>query len=325
MEIDRRSLFGLSAAAFAAGAGNTLLSSVAQAKAPLATSQNAGFYHYKIGDLQMTAINDGYGERPLDGFIKNAELPAVQAVLAESAMPGDKLRIPFTTTVINTGSKLVLIDTGNGNMGAPATGTWMANFKAAGYSPEQVDLVIFSHFHGDHINGFRLKDGTSPFANAEVMVPAAEWAFWMDDGQMSRAPEGLKGGFAGVRRVFDPIKTKVIPYEAGKEILPGIMPVAAFGHTPGHIAYAVTSGTGKHLLMSDTTNHPALFVRKPEWSAIFDMDSPMAAASRVKMLDMAIAEKMTVSFYHAPFPATGSIVKDGTGYRLVPTAWNSTL
>ncbi len=326
MSIDRRSLFGLTAGAVMAGAGNLTTSGVASAKAPLATKQNAGFYHYKIGDLQITAINDGFFDRPLDGFIKNAEPAALQQALAEAAMPSDKLRIPFTTSVINTGSKLVLIDTGNGNSGAPTSGAWMDNFKAAGYSPEQVDLIIFSHFHGDHINGLRLKDGSSPFPNAELMVPAAEWAFWMDDGQASRAPEAQKGNFANVRRVFDPVKAKVIQYEADKELVPGIRSIATYGHTPGHTTLSVTSGNDKLLLLADTSNHPALFVRKPEWAIIFDIDAAAATVSRKKMLDMAIADKMQVAFYHAPFPATGRIVKDGAaGYQLVPTSWSGVL
>ena len=324
MDFNRRSLLALPAGAAALAAATTF-ERTGFAKAPLAEKQNAGFYRYKIGDYQVTAINDGYFDRPLDGFVKNAALADVQTVLAESSISGDKLRIPFTTSVINTGSKLIMIDAGNGNTGAPTSGAWMENFKAAGFKPDDVDLIIFSHFHGDHINGLRLKDGSSPFANAEIMVPAAEWAFWMDDGQRSRAPDGLKPGFDGVHRVFDPIKDKVIRYEAGKELVPGISSIAAYGHTPGHTAFSVASGSGKLILMQDTTNHPALFVRKPEWSAVFDMDGPVAAESRRRMLDMAIAEKAQVAFYHAPFPATGAIVKDGPSYRLVPTAWNSAI
>ena len=322
MNIDRRYMLGVTAGALASGAAGL---SPAKAKAPMAESQNAGFYRYKIGSLEMTAITDGYAERPLEGFIKNADLAEVKAVLAQAAMPTEKLRIPFTTTVINTGDKLVMIDAGNGNVGAPTSGAWMANFKAAGFTPEQVDLIIFSHFHGDHINGYRLKDGTCPFTNAAIMVPSAEWAFWMDEGQMSRAPEGMKGAFAGVHRVFDPVKDKVVQYEAGKEIIPGVTALAAYGHTPGHTTYAVASGNDRHMLMCDTTNHPALFVKKPDWTAVFDMDGAAAITARRAMLDRAAADAMTVSFYHAPFPATGRIVKDGAGFALVPTPWSTTL
>ncbi len=321
MKFNRRSLMSLTAGLFA----STAFSEFGAAKAPLLGTQNAGFYRYKIGDIEATAITDGFAERPLEGFIKNAELADVKAVLAQSGIVQDKLRIPFTTTVLNMGDKLVLIDTGNGNLGAPNTGFWMANFKAAGFLPDQVDLVVFSHFHQDHINGFRLKDGTTPFINAQVMVPTREWAFWMDEGQMSRAPEGMKGTFTATHRVFDSIKDKVIQYDAGKEITSGLTSIAAFGHTPGHMAFRVSSGAANHILMSDTTNHPALFVRKPEWSAIFDMDAAQAITSRRAMLDMAASEGAVTSFYHAPFPATGKIMKDGNSFALVPTAWSVVL
>jgi len=126
---------------------------------------------------------------------------------------------------------------------------------------------------------------------------------------MAAAPEGLKGNFSNVRRVFGPIAKDVKQYEAGKEIAPGVTAVAAPGHTPGHTAYVVSSGNGKLILMSDTTNHPALFVRHPEWQAVFDMDGDQAVDTRRKLLDMAAAERARVAFYHAPFPATGFVAK----------------
>ena len=250
MSFNRRSVMGLTAGMVT----GMVLPKFSTAKAPLSGIQNAGFYRYKIGDIEATAITDGFSERPLAGFIKNAELADVKAVLAQSAILEEILRIPFTTTVLNISGQLVLIDTGNGDMGSPTTGQWMANFKAAGFMPEQVDLIIFSHFHQDHINGYRLKNGTTPFSNAQLMVPSVEWDFWMDEGQMSRSPEGMKGMFTNVRRVFDPVKDKVIQYKAGKEIIPSVTSIAAFGHTPGHMAYIVSSGSAKHILMSDTTN-----------------------------------------------------------------------
>ncbi len=207
-------------------------------------------------------------------------------------------------------------------MGAPTSGHWMKNFRAAGFDPAQVDTVVISHFHGDHINGLRLKDGTAVFPKAEVMVPAAEWDFWMDDARMNQAPEAMKAAFQGARRVFGPIAKDVKRYDAGKEVVSGLTSIAAPGHTPGHTAYMLSSGAGKLMIMSDITNHPALFVRNPDWSAVFDMDADQARATRRKMLDMAAAERAQVAFYHAPFPATGHIAKDGNGFRFVPIQWN---
>ncbi len=285
-------------------------------------TQAPGFYRYKVGDITVTAINDGFARLPLEGFIRNAELADVKKAMEQAFLPADALNISFTTLAIQNGGKLTLIDTGNGDSGAPTSGRWMANFKAAGFDPKDVSTVVFSHFHGDHINGFRLKDGAAVFPNAEVMVPAAEWAFWMDDAKMNAAPEAMKGAFANVRRAFAPVAKDVKQFEAGKEILPGMTSVAAYGHTPGHTTFTLASGGKSLMVMSDTSNHPALFVKNPDWSAIFDQDPDMARATRRKLLDMVSADKMQVAFYHAPFPATGYIAKSGTGFEMVPVQWS---
>lgn len=318
MDMTRRTAIG-------AGAAAALLPTAPQAAAPMATTQAPGFFRFKVGDYQVTAINDGAATRPTDGFIPNAPAGALQELLAQQFLPTDRFTISFTTLVVNTGSKLLLIDTGNGDMGAPTTGAWLANFRAAGFEPAQVDTVIISHFHGDHINGLRTKDGQLRFPQAEVKVPAPEWAFWTDDAKAAQAPAGLKGTFDNTRRVFGPMAKDVAQYQWGQEVAPGIAAVDANGHTPGHTAFAITSGTGRLLVLSDTTNDPTVFARRPEWSAVFDQDGPQAVVSRKKMLDMAAAEKMQVSFYHAPFPATGHIQREGGGYEMVPAAWRPTV
>ena len=321
MPITRRTVL---AAAPAVTLGGSALAQ-AQTQAPAQTSstgrQAPGFYRYKVGDIEVTAIHDGFARRPLEGLVRNANLGDVQKAAVDVFLPADALPITFTTLALRTGDRLVLIDTGNGDSGAPTTGRWMANFRAAGFDPAQVNTIIISHFHGDHINGLRLKDGTAVFPNAEVMAPAPEWSFWMDDGRMAQAPEGLKGAFQNVRRVFGPMAKDVKPYEAGQEVAPGVTAVAAYGHTPGHTAFALSSGTGKLLAVSDITNHPALFARNPDWQAVFDMDGNQARDTRRRMLDMAAAERTQVSFYHAPFPATGHIAKAGNGYEFVPVQW----
>jgi len=248
--------------------------------------QAPGYYRYKVGDIEVTAIHDGFARRPLEGLVRNADLNDVKQAMADVFLPTDALPITFTTLALRTGGRLVLIDTGNGDSGAPTTGRWMANFRAAGFDPAQVDTVIISHFHPDHINGLRLKDGTAVFPNAEVMTPAPEWAFWMDDGRMAQAPEALKGNFQNVRRVFGPIAKDVKQYEAGRELAPGLTAVAAPGHTPGHTAFAVSSGSGKLLVVSDITNHPALFARHPDWQAVAnprctDRESPASGCAHL--------------------------------------------
>ena len=284
----------------------------------------SGYYRYKVGDIEVTAFHEGTGARPLDAaFVRNAPLDQVQAALAKAFLPTDKLNITFTTLVLKTGGKTVLIDTGFADNGGPTTGQTYRNLPAAGIDPKAIDTVVFSHFHGDHIQGARLKDGTLAYPNARMMVPEPEWAFWMDEGQMSRAPDGLKPGFQAVRRVFGPEASKVERFAWGKEILPGITALEAPGHTPGHTIFAIASGNARLLAVSDITNHPALFVRNPDWSAVFDMDADQARATRRRVLDMAAADKLQLAFYHAPFPATGHIAKDGNGFEFVPVQWGA--
>jgi glyoxylase-like metal-dependent hydrolase (beta-lactamase superfamily II) len=327
MTITRRTILASTALAAAPLGGPVLAQTNASTPSSSqgASSQAPGFYRYKVGDIEVTAVHDGFAQRPLEGFVRNAELPQVQEAMRQAFLPEQALPIPFTILVLNQGGRLTLIDTGNGDLGAPTSGRFMANFRAAGFDPAQVNTVVISHFHGDHINGLRLKDGAAVFPKAEVMVPAAEWDFWMDDARMNQAPEGMKGAFQGVRRVFGPIANDVKRYEMDKEIVPGLTTVAAPGHTPGHTAFMLSSGNGKLMIMSDITNHPALFVRNPDWSPVFDMDADQARATRRRMLDMAASERAQVAFYHAPFPATGHIAKEGNGYRFVPTQWSPVL
>jgi glyoxylase-like metal-dependent hydrolase (beta-lactamase superfamily II) len=326
MSVTRRTMLVAGPAVAAAAMTNAVLAqgqpAPGQSEAPVAGQQAPGFYRYKIADIEATAINDGFWARSVDQtFVRNAPWPEVQKALQDAFLPTTVIPIPFTTTVLNTGGRLVLIDTGNGDSGAPTSGRWMANFRAAGFDPARVNTVIISHFHGDHINGLRRKDGTAVFPNAEVMVSAPEWAYWMDDGRMAQAPDGLKPNFQNARRVFGPIAKDVKQFEAGKELTSGITAVAAPGHTPGHTAFVISSGNAKVMLLSDTTNHPALFVRNPEWQPVFDMDGNQASETRRKLLDMAAAERAQVAFYHAPFPATGHIRKDANRYEFVPVQW----
>lgn len=320
MTLDRRQLLGAAAATAALS-----LAPAALAKAPLAGKQASGFYRFKHGDAEITTINDGFFVRPLAGFVKNAKDEDVQKAVEDARLPGNGVFIPFTTVVINTGDKLTLIDCGNGDSGAPTSGHWMANFKAAGFDPKDVDTVIISHFHGDHINGLRLKDGTAVFPNAELAVPAAEWAFWMDEAKMGAAPDAMKGAFQNVRRVFGPVAKDVRQFAPGTEVGNGITAVAAPGHTPGHNVFFVQRGDAKLMCLADTTNNPHLFARNPDWQAVFDMDGAQASETRKKLLDMASSEEAQIHLYHAPFPATGFIEKDGAGYAFNQAVWSSAL
>jgi glyoxylase-like metal-dependent hydrolase (beta-lactamase superfamily II) len=279
--------------------------------------------------VQVTVISDGVNTFALgDSFVLNAKKDEVAAALEKAYVPKDKVSIQFGPLVINAGGKLIVLDTGNGPgafaSSKGAVGQFATNMAAAGFDPKAVDMVVISHFHGDHINGLVNADGTPAFANAEVLVPSVEWKFFMDDGEMSRATgERMPGVFKNARRVFEAgLQKKVTPYEWGKDVAPGMLAVETIGHTPGHTSYVLSSGSDKVYIQFDVTNHPALFVSNPGWHLMFDQDPALAEKTRRKVYDMLVADKMRVQGFHYPFPANGYVEKDGNGYRLVPAPWN---
>ncbi|MFZ3358189.1 MAG: MBL fold metallo-hydrolase [Xanthobacteraceae bacterium] len=311
---------GTAAAAFGAGMAP------AAATAPPAGNQAPAIYRYKIGSSEITALYDGIWYRPItDKFIRNAPFADVEHALDAAFMPHDKLATPFTALVVNTGSKLVLIDTGTGGQISPSAGELRDNLVAAGIDPNAVDQIVISHFHPDHINGIKDKNNTLIFPNAEIMVPAPEWAFWMDDANLNAAPADMKPTFLNQRRIFADIAKHVTQYQPGKEVAPGIVTLPAPGHTPGHTVFAIHSGAQSLLVLSDTAQHPAVFARHPDWEAAFDVDGPEAVATRKKIFDRAAADRMLITGYHFPFPACGHLIKTATGYEHVPVEWQTTL
>ncbi|KPF91628.1 MBL fold metallo-hydrolase [Rhodopseudomonas sp. AAP120] len=326
MDLTRR--HALTAAA-ALAATPLLRSAPAEAAAPLADKQAPSFYRYKVGDAQVNVISDGASTFPLpDGFVLNAKKDEINAALEQAFMPKDKMTINFAPLAINTGGKLVVVDTGNGPGAFASTkgnvGQFATNLVAAGLDPKAVDIVVISHFHADHINGLLTADNQPAFPNAEILVPAAEWKYFMDDGEMSRASgERMQGVFKNARRVFEAgLQKKVTPYEWGKDVAPGLLAIEAVGHTPGHTSFVLSSGVDKVFIQSDVTNHPALFVTNPGWHLMFDQDPAQAETTRRKVYDMLVADKMRVQGFHYPFPANGYVQKDGNGYRLVPAPWS---
>jgi glyoxylase-like metal-dependent hydrolase (beta-lactamase superfamily II) len=319
--IDRRSLL-----AGVAASATALAVSPLQAASPPAGRQAPGYYRFRLGAYELTALYDGIWNRPLDEkFVRNAPLADVTQALADHFLPTDVLPLPFTALLVNTGERLVLIDTGSGGQMSPTAGSLTDNLAAAGVAVGQIDTILISHFHPDHINGLRSKDGALVFPNAEIKVPAPEWRYWMEDSSATTVPDFARGVFLNAGRVFRGIADRVSRFEPGDETAPGIVSVPAFGHTPGHCAYAVESGGRSMLVLADTTNHPWLFVRNPDWQPIFDMDGPLSAAFRRKMLDRAAADRSLIQGYHFPFPATGHIARRGAGYDFVPVQWQPVL
>ena len=319
-----------------AGAAATALSplaaaSPARAAAPLSDRQAPGWYRYKVGSIEVTAVTDGAFANPLtDTFIRNVPKEETNKVLEAMHLPKDKVVVPYTPIAVNTGAKLVVIDTGLGGamyqQSKGGVGQFHSNLAAAGIDAKTVDTVIISHFHGDHINGLVTADGKPAFPNSEILVPAGEWTFWNDEGEASKAVGKtlVENNFKNVKRVFGALGNKVTPYEAGREVVPGITSLATHGHTPGHVSHVISSGNAKVMVQADVTNVP-LFVQHPGWFIQFDMDGPAAEATRRKFYDMLVAEQMMVQGFHYPFPSVGYIENAGSGYRVIPVPWNPSI
>jgi glyoxylase-like metal-dependent hydrolase (beta-lactamase superfamily II) len=323
MQIHRRSAFaaGLAAAALpilGKGAG------AQTAAAAPATPGSPGFYKFKVGSFTVTTVHDGSRAVPLTGFVRNAPIEDVQRVLAESFLPTDQLRIPFTLTVVEAGANLIVFDSGNGAQPGPSpVGLFMANFRAAGFDPARVTHVIVSHFHGDHINGLIDAGGARTFPNAAIMVPETEWAWWTDEGNTARTPENQRANFANSARRFAPWRADVQRFADGAAILPGIRAHAAYGHTPGHTTYHIADGADQMMFLADVTNRPELVARRPDFHIVFDSDPVVAEASRRRAFDRVASDRIRVTGYHFPFPAQGYVAKEGNGYRFIPGDWSA--
>jgi glyoxylase-like metal-dependent hydrolase (beta-lactamase superfamily II) len=330
-ELSRRTLVTGIAAATAGTALSPFAGSRGDAAAPAADKQAPGFYRYKVGSIEVTVVTDGVNKfKFADNHVTNKSRDEVNAALAAAYYEKDMMTTPYNPVVVNTGSKLVVVDTGtseaNFERSKGAAGQFQGNLKAAGIDRNAVDIVLISHFHGDHINGLLAPDNKPAFANAEILVPAAEWKYFMDDGEMSRAPAGrMQEVFKNLRRVFDTLGRKVTPYEANTEVAPGITAIATPGHTPGHNSHIVASGSSKVYLQADVTHVPFLFARHPDWHAFYDQDGKMAEETRRKVYDMLAAEKMMVQGFHYPFPGLAYVEKAGSGYREIPVPWNPTI
>ena len=333
MALERRNLIFAATAALAAPA---LVRSAGAQSAPTGTAaaagvvpplqQAPGFYRFKLGEFTVTMVHDGSGVRPnpLQGFILNAEAAQVEAALRDGALPTANLPNPFTVTFIDTGRGVVAFDAGTGaGQLAPGTGLLPRNLQAAGIDPAAVTLVAVSHFHADHITGLTTRENGVVFPNAEVAVPAVEWAFWSDESNASRAPEGQRPTFANTKRRLGPYQAKMRQYRDGEEVAPGVRAIAAHGHTPGHSVFHVTSGNEQLFVMADTSSRPDLFLRNPHWQSVFDVDGAMAAETRKRLFGRIADERARFTAYHFNFPSNGYATRMGDGFRFHPAEWVS--
>lgn len=284
-----------------------------------------GFHRYHVGDVQVCVVADGHAVAPVtDNTVSNASASEVGQALAVAGLPTDVLRNEFAPVLLQRGDFTVLIDTGFGpdigNQPDSTRGFLTRNMKANGVDPEDVDLVVISHFHPDHVNGLVSCDGPV-FPRAEIAVPETEWSFWMDDGEMSRAPQGrMTQLFANNRRVFEQLYDRIRPYCWGDEVIGGLEAVATPGHSVGHTAFWLQSGRDRVFIQSDLSAQPALYVHHPDWYSALDQFPEEAVSMRREIYDMLVAEKAQVQAFHHPFPGRCYLEKDGAGYRRTPVA-----
>src|SRR5215470_17145456 len=275
------------------------------------------FVKYKVGSAEVTAIYDGIWEKAHDpAFIANASIDEVKAAMTKAGLSADFVSIPFTVVVIKTGGKTILCDSGTGGQVQPTAGKFMANVKAAGFDPGKIDTILISHFHPDHIFGLMEKDTNKPvYPNTEIIVSDAEYKFWTDPAVIDRLPEARKGLARRIQAAF-PTWKNIRQVTGEPEVAPAIRFVSSPGHTPGHRAFHLSSGGNELMISNDTAYVPALVVANPGWHGQYDQDAALAEASRRKLLDRVIADKMMICGYHFPFPGAGTIRKDGSGYAL---------
>ncbi|MCW5672552.1 MAG: MBL fold metallo-hydrolase [Hydrogenophaga sp.] len=290
----------------------------AQAGAPMVKTSAPGYYRMMLGDFEITALSDGTVDLPVDKLLTNTQPGKVTSALKQSF-----LKAPVETSVnaylINTGSQLVLVDAGAAGLFGPTLGKLIGNLKAAGYQPEQVDAVIITHMHPDHVGGLMAGEQRA-FPNATVHADQHDADFWLSQAQMEKAPADAKGFFQGAMASLNPYSSagKFKPFNGNTELVPGIRAQASPGHTPGHSTYVVESKGQKLVLWGDLMHVAAVQFANPAVTIAFDTDSKAAAAQRQKAYADAAKNGYWVAAAHLSFPGIGHLRREGKGYRFVP-------
>lgn len=323
LAVTRRGLLGgvVSTAAVAAFTGRT--ADPSWAAAPMMGVSEPTHYRFKIGDFEVTTLNDGALAVPkvYPIFGKNQDPEAVKAYLAENNLPTDKMKISFSPVIVNTGKEVVLFDSGYGEeRREKGAGKAAEALAKAGFSPDQIDVVVITHLHPDHVSGLREGDKTT-FPNARYVTGDTEYNFWTSKDVMESSDENMARRAGAVKNNVVPLAEKMTFIKPGTDVVTGITSIEAFGHTPGHMIYNIESNGQRFVIFADTTNHYAASLAKPDWHCAFDMDADKAVETRKKVLDMIATDKVASSGYHMPFPAVGYVEKHGSGYRWVPESY----
>ena len=318
--LDRRMLLRAGSAA----AGAAALAPTALAHAPQAGKRaQPGFYRFKLGAIEITVVSDGTLAFPAETlWLDRAE--DARGLLTSTFQPPSPVGLEINTILVNTGDKLVLIDAGCGaDKFQKTNGRLLGNLAAAGYAPGDIDTILFTHFHFDHLWGISDHDNASLlFPSAEFVASETEVAFWSAPDLADKLPPAQQPGVTQVNLKLAAPRLRLI--KANAEVVPGVTTFGTPGHTPGHLAVNISSGREELLLTGDVVVNSAVSFLHPEWPFGFDIDVPLATKTRMAFLDRAAADKTLVGSYHLPFPGFGHVVREGRGYRWLPADWQWT-
>lgn len=281
-------------------------------------TSNPGFHRKVFGDTVVTALSDGYLTLPNEALLGID--PAAAAALLQAARRGPAPRSSVNAFLVQSGGRTVLVDAGAGAKAYPTLGRLQDSLAAAGVSPGDVDAVVMTHLHIDHWGGLTAADGAAIFPRAELVIPAAEAAYWLDGATAGAAPDEAKPRFAGAQAAVAPYRDRLRTF-AGAEAMPGLHAVPLPGHSPGHTGYLVEGGGKRLLVWGDVMHVPDVQAPRPDVGVMFDTDPAAAMATRRRALDMAVADDLMVAGMHLHFPAFSRVVRAGEGYAVVPELW----
>jgi glyoxylase-like metal-dependent hydrolase (beta-lactamase superfamily II) len=279
---------------------------------------------FKIGEFECIALSDGSFPYHPHMFFSNVPQERLEKELQAQGLPTDTITGPYTCVLVSTGKHKVLLDTGAGGM-APSTGELLRNLEQTGTDPSEIDVVILTHAHPDHIGGNVDSEGKPTFPNARYVMWKKEWDFWTSDNpdlSSINLPEEIKAGLflATVRHCLPPLRKQIDLIEKESDVVTGIRLLPAPGHTPGHAAVAISSGNDAVLHVADTVMHP-MHLEHPDWQNVFDLVQDEAAETRRRILDRAAAERLKIMAYHFPFPTLGRVAARKThGWEWQPSA-----
>ena len=297
--------------------------SMATAAAPQLKTSGPGYYRMMLGDFEVTALSDGTVDLKMADLLTNIPIARIRSALAKQHLK-DPVEVSVNAYLINTGSKLVLIDAGSGTLFGPTLGKLMANLKASGYQPEQVDEIYITHMHADHVGGL-VAGNQIAFPIAIVRADQREADFWLSKANMDAAPKDAKPFFEGAMASINPYVAagKFKPFNGNTDLSPGVKAVSAYGHTPGHTVYVVESNGQRLVLWGDLMHAAAVQFPEPSVTIKFDTNSKAAAAQRKTHYADAAKRGHWVAATHLPFPGIGHLRADGKGYDWIPANYTA--